>query len=193
MALVATTLARAKTIGQGITDTQLSLVAATGATTKMIGYVGLECFRITDVRNSPTLGIVPGYTASTAGPFAAGTPVVFGVPSDFIGIGGPESQSFSIAGAITGPGGVGTIPVVDEIIFISGPAAIALTLALPSVDATNTLTFMNTTPFAHTVTLTGNPGTADLLTFVAALGGRVDIKANFGVWSVLGAQGVVVA
>ena len=171
----------------------MSLTAATGASVKMIAKVGTEIVRITDVRNTPTLGIVPGYTKSTAGPWAAGTPVVFGVPSDFIGLAGPEGLSFSIAGAITGPGGAGTIPVVDTTIFISGPAAIAMTLALPSVDGSQTLDIFNSTAFAHTVTATGNPGTSDLFTFVAALGGRITLKATFGVWSVVGAQGVVIS
>lgn len=193
MALIATSLARAKTIGQGISDTQLSLAAATGATTKMIGYVGLECFRITDVRNAPTLGIVPGYTASTAGPHGLGAPVVFGIPSDFIGIAGPESLSFGVSGAITGPGGAGTIPVVDTLIFLTAAGVGVYTLVLPPVDATHTLTFLNTTAQAHTLTLTGNPATSDVATWVAALGGRLDIKANMGVWAIAGVQGVVVA
>lgn len=193
MALVATTLARAHSIVNGLDAKVLTLTAATGATTKMIGMVDGEVFRITDVSLSPTIGIVPGYTASTAGPHAVGAPVVFGLPSDFINIGGPESLSFGVAGPITGPGGTGTIPVVDTLVFITGPAAIALTLALPSPDATNTITLLNATAFAHTVTLTGNPATSDVITFVAALGGRVDLKASFGVWAIAGVQGAVIA
>jgi hypothetical protein len=193
MALVATTLARAKTITGGINDTKLSLTAATGATTKMIGRVDGEMFRITDVRTTPTLGIVPGYTKSTAGPHAVGAPVVFGVPEDFIGIGGPESLSFGVDGAITGPGGAGTVPVVDTLIFLTKATAGAYTIALPNAAQTNTLTILNATAVAHVVTMTGNPGTSDVATFVAALGGRLDLKANFGVWAIAGTTGVVVA
>ena len=194
MALVSTTLAKAHRVDiAGIDTTTLVLTAATGATTKMIGYVGSECFRITDVRNTPTLGIVPGYTKSTAGPWAVGTPVVFGVPSDFIGIGGPEGLSFGASGAITGPGGVGTIPVVDTLIYLTAPGVGVYTLALPSPDGTQTLTILNATAQAHTVTMTGNPGTSDTATFVAALGGRLDLKANVGVWAIAGTTGVVVA
>lgn len=193
MALVATTLAKAKTLVGGITDTQLTLTAATGATTKMIGIVDGETFRITDVRNAPTLGIVPGYTKSTAGPHAVGAAVVFGVPSDFIGIGGPDSLSFGASGAITGPAGAGTIPVVDTRIFLTAPGVGVYTLALPSADGAQTLDIFNATAQAHTVTMTGNPGTSDVATFVAALGGRLTLKANFGVWAIAGTTGVVVA
>ena len=192
MALVATTLARAHTVTTGEAAKALSLTAATGATTKMIGYVDGECFRITDVRNSPTLGIVPGYTDSTGGPHAVGAPVVFGLPSDFVGIGGPDSLSF-FTGAITGPGGVGTIPVVDTLIFLTAAGAGAYTLALPAADQFNTLTILNATAQAHVLTLTGNPASSDVATFVAALGGRLDLKANYGVWAIAGSTGVVVA
>jgi hypothetical protein len=193
MALVATTLARAKTFNGGfLNDTSLTLTAATGATTKMIGMVDNEVFRITDVTRTPTLGIVPGYTKSTAGPHALGAPVVFGTPSDFIGISGPQSLSFS-TGAITGPGGAGTLPVVNTIIFLTAAGAGAYTIALPAADATNTLTILNATAQAHVLTMTGNPATSDVATFVAALGGRLDLRANFGVWAIAGVTGVVVA
>lgn len=194
MALVATTLARAKTFNGGfLNDTSLTLTSATGATTRMIGMVDNEVFRITDVTRTPTLGIVPGYTKSTAGPHAVGAPVVFGNPSDFIAIGGAQSLSFGASGAITGPGGVGTIPVVNTVIFLTAPGVGVYTLALPTADGTQVLDIFNATAQAHTVTLTGNPGTSDLLTFVAALGGRVTLRANFGVWAIAGVQGVVVA
>jgi hypothetical protein len=193
MALVATTLARAKSFNGGfLNDTSLSLTAATGATTKMIGYVDAECFRITDVERTPTLGIVPGYTKSTAGPHAVGAPVVFGLPSDFIGIGGPQSLSF-FTGAITGPGGAGTLPVVDTIIFLTASGAGAYTIALPAADQTNTLTILNATAQAHVLTLTGNPATSDVATWVAALGGMLRIRANYGVWAIEGNPGVIVA
>lgn len=192
MALVATTLSRAHDVLTGFGAKTLALTAATGATTKMIGYVGTECFRITDVSTTPTLGIVPGYTASTGGPWAVGTPVVFGIPFDFNGLSGPDGLSF-FTGAITGPGGAGTLPVVDTIIYLTASGAGAYTIALPAADQSNRLIILNATAQAHVLTLTGNPGTSDVATFVAALGGRLELVANFGVWSIAGTTGVVVA
>jgi len=193
MALTATTLSKAKTLNGGFwNDTSLTLTSATGATRDMIAMVDNEFVRITDVQRTPTLGIVPGYYKTTAGPHAVGAPVAYGVPSDFVNIGGVQSQSF-FTGAITGPNGAGTVPVVDEIIFLTASGAGAYTLALPAIDQTNYLTILNATAQAHVLTMTGNPATQDTATFVAALGGMLRIRANFGVWAVTGVQGVVVA
>jgi hypothetical protein len=114
------------------------------------------------------------------------------LPSDFIGIGGPQSLSF-FTGAITGPGGAGTLPVVDTIIFLTASGAGAYTIALPAADQTNTLTILNATAQAHVLTLTGNPATSDVATWVAALGGMLRIRANYGVWAIEGNPGVIVA
>jgi hypothetical protein len=194
MALVGTTLARAHTILNGEDAKRITLTTATGATTQMIGYMDtLECFRIVDVSNSPTLGIVPGYTASTAGPHNIGAPVVFGVPSDFVNIGGPMSLDFNVSGAITGPGGVGTLPVVDTIIFLTATGVGVYTIAAPAVDANNTLTFIATTAQAHTLTMTGNPAANDVATWTAGIGNSLTIRATNGSWSPIASSGVTVA
>lgn len=189
MALTATTLARAHSILNGQDSKVMTLTSATGATTQMIAYIdGLECVRITDVSLTPTLGIVPGYTASTGGPHAVGAPVVFGLPIDFPPIGGPFSMSINVSGAIVGPGGVGTLPVSDMLYFLTTAGVGVFTIAAPNAGQTNTLTFVSTTANAHTLTMTGNPAATDTATF-ANVGSSLTIRALNGAWDVLAVGG----
>jgi len=201
MALTLTTLARAKTLGGGITDRFITLTSATGATAKMLALVDGETMLITDVSLTPTLGVVPGYNGSTAGPHGVLAPVTFGLPIDFVQTQtlNPQmektSLSFGADGAITGPGGAGTVPVNDVTVFLTKATAGAYTIALPAADQQNTIQFISTTAVAHVVTMTGNPGATDTATFVANIGSSFTIKAQGGQWDVVagGTVGVVVA
>lgn len=201
MALVNTTLAKAKTLVGSITDRYITLTSAAGATTQMLAQVDGEIMRITDVSLTPTLGVVPGYAGTTAGPHGVLAPVQFGIPSDFVATQGlnPQNEktslSFGVDGAITGPGGVGTVPVNDVTIFLTKATAGAYTIALPAVDQQNTIQFISTTAVAHVVTMTGNPGATDTATFVANIGSTLTIKAQGGIWDVIagGTVGAVVA
>jgi len=193
MALVATTLAGAKATN----DTRIVLTSASGATTKMLALVDAEWMRITSVLLTPTLGVVPGYNGSTAGPHGILAPVIYGIPSEFVSIGiVPDSvltsQSFGVSGAVTGPSGAG-VPVSNTLIYLTKATAGAMTLAAPAIDQLNILTFISTTAAAHTITMAGNAGATDVATFAANIGTSISLKASNGVWAAIAQNGVTVA
>ena len=195
MALTSTTAASAV----AASDTKVKLTSATGIATKMWLKVDQEVMRVTDVSLSPTIGVVRGYAGSAATPHSILAPAVFGVLTDFVqGIAiNPQvevvSQSIGADGAVTGPGGAGTVPVADTIVYINKATAIAATIALPSADQSNTITFISTTAAAHVVTMTGNPAANDVATFTAAIGSSFTIKAQPGAWGILATGNVTVA
>ena len=192
MAISATTLSRAKAVN----DKFISVTSATNAVVKGLALVDGEFMRITDISLSPILSVVPGYNGTAAGPHGVGAPVILGPTTDWSQTQGPQTLSFEAAGAITGPGGAGTLPVVDTMIFLTGGAARAYTIAAPAVDQQNTLTFISVTAFAHTLTMTGNAAAQDVATWPAVAGTMLAIKADRGSWApraTSGAGGVVVA
>lgn len=187
MALTATTLASAKATN----DVVIRLTSATGAAKKMLALVDAEWMRVADVSLTPTIGVVPGYNGSTAGPHGVLAPVIYGNPQDFVsqGIvpsGVVTSQSFGVDGAITGPSGTG-VPVANTLIWLTKATAGAYTLAAPAIDQQNTLTFVSTTAAAHTITYTagfyGNTTTSDVATFPATINGMFTIRAQNGTWA----------
>jgi hypothetical protein len=188
MALTTTTLSRAKATN----DRVIGLTSATGATTQMLALVDGEFMRITDVSLTPTLGVVPGYTKSTAGPHGVLAPVTFGLPSDFVSnpvitfFHAKTTMSFGADGAITGPGGAGTVPTSDTTIFLTKATAGAYTIAAPAVDQQNTIQFISQSAAAHVLTMTGMPAATDVATFVANIGATLTIKAQGGLWDVIG-------
>ncbi len=193
MALTATTLAGAKTTNQ----TFITLTSATGAAKKMLALVDAEWMRITAVDLTPTLGVVPGYDGSTAGPHGILAPVIYGNPSDFVSIGIVPStivtsQSFGVSGAITGPYGTG-VPVSDTLIYLTKAGVGVMTLAAPAIDQLNTLTFISTTAQAHTITMAGNASGNDVATFAGVIGNSVTFKAENGIWAPIAYNGVTVA
>lgn len=182
MALTATTLAGAKALN----DKTIKLTSATGIANKMLVLVDEEFMRVTSVDLSPTVGVVPGYFGTTAGPHGVLAPVIYGNPSDFTSTSGPNSLSFGADGAITGPSGTG-VPVVDTFIFLTKATAGAYTLAAPSADQQNTLTFVSTAAAAHTITYTagfyGNTTSSDVATFPATINAMFTIRAQNGTWA----------
>ena len=195
MALTATTLAAAKATN----DVVINLTSATGALPKWLALVDNEWMRITSNALTPVLGVVPGYNGSTAGPHGILAPVIYGSQSDFVSVGVVPrgvitSQSFGVSGAITGPGGAGTVPTSDvAIIYLTKAGVGAMTLAAPAIDQTNTLLFISTTAQAHTITMAGNAAATDVATFGGAIGNSCTLKASNGVWACVAQNGVTVA
>jgi hypothetical protein len=194
MALTATTLAGAKATN----DVVINLTSATGAAKKMWALVDSEWMRITDVSLTPVLNIVPGYNGSAAMPHGILAPVVFGVTTDFAIVGIQPgsvilSTSFGVDGAITGPGGTGTVPTGNTIVYLTKASAGAYTIALPAKDQQNTITFISTTAAAHVVTMTGNPSANDVATFTAAIGSSFTIKGGAAAWTIVSTGNVTVA
>lgn len=183
MAVTATTLASAKATN----DKVIKLTSATGVANKMRVLVDGEMMRVTDVSRTPTIEVVPGYDGTTAGPHGVLAPAIYGIPADFGQVGGPQTLSFGVDGAITGPGGTGTVPVVDTVIYLTKATAGAYTLAGPAAWQQNTLIFVSTTAAAHTLTYTagfyGNTTGSDVATFPATINGTFTIKAQNGTWA----------
>jgi hypothetical protein len=201
MALNATTLARPKLTDEiRITLTEPACIAP-----RMFALVDAEWMLIASNLLIPTVGVVPGYNATTAGPHSANAPVIFGIPYDFVNVGIVPwgivtSQSFGAAGAVTGPWGAGTVPVANSLIYLTSPAAAAFTLAAPGKDQQNTLTFATTTPAASTLVFpalgTGGAIANKTATFPAGASGIITLKAQGGAWvpaGTAGAGGVTVA
>jgi hypothetical protein len=179
-------------------DTRIVLTSATGAANKMLALVDAEWMRITSVLYTPTLGVVPGYNGSTAGPHGILAPVIYGIPSDFVSVGIVPlsvitSLSFGLDGAITGPSGTGSVPTSNTVIYLTKATAGAYTLAAAAKDQQNTLTLISTTAAAHVVTMAGNAGATDVATFAANIGSSITLKASNGVWVAIGNGGVTVA
>lgn len=188
MALAATTLASAKATN----DVKIKLTSASGAASKQLALVDGEWMRITDVSLTPTLGVVPGYNGTTAGPHGILAPVIYGPTQDFVSAGivpggVVTSMSFGADGAITGPAGANTVPVSNTVIWLTKATAGAYTLAAPAIDQQNTLTFVSTTAAAHTITVTegfyGNTTTSDVATFPATKNGMLTVRAQNGLWA----------
>jgi hypothetical protein len=187
MALTATTLASAKATN----DVFVKLTSATGVLPKYLLLVDNEWMRVTSNLLTPTIGVVPGYNGSTAGPHGILAPVIYGPPQDFVSAGivpngVPTSLSFGADGAITGPSGTG-VPTSNTVIWLTKATAGAYTLADPAKDQQNTLTFVSTTAAAHTITYTagfyGNTTTSDVATFPATINGMFTIRAQNGTWA----------
>lgn len=176
MALTATTLAGAKATN----DKTINLTSATGAAKKQLVLVDGEFMRITDVSLAPTVGVVPGYAGTTAGPHGVLAPAIYGNPSDFVGISGPATTSYGADGAIA-------VPVVDTVIYLTKATAGAYTLAAPNAGQQNTVIFVSTTAAAHTITYTagfyGNTTSSDVATFPSTINGVFTIKAQNGTWA----------
>ncbi len=193
MAVVATTLLGAKATN----DVFIALTSATGVVPKMLALVDAEWMRITSNNLTPTIGVVPGYNGSTAGPHGILAPVIYGIPSDFVSIGVVPgtvvtSQSYGVSAAVTGPSGAG-VPVSNTLIYITKATAAALTLAAAGLDQLNTLTFISTTAAAHTITMAGNAAAHDVATFGANIGASVTFKASNGTWAPIAYNDVTVA
>ncbi len=187
MALTATTLVSAKATN----DVVIGLTSATGILPKMYALVDAEWMRVTSNLLTPTIGVVPGYNGSTAGPHGVLAPVIYGPTQDFVSSGIVPgnivtSLSFGADGAITGPSGSG-VPTSNTVIYLTKATAGAYTLAGPAKDQQNTVIFVSTTAAAHVITYTagffGNTTSSDTATFPATINGVFTMKAQNGTWA----------
>jgi hypothetical protein len=197
MAVTTTTLASAKALN----DRYIKLTSATGIANKMLVRVDQEIMRVVDITLTPVIGVVPGYYGSAAMPHGTLSPVAYGIQSDFVQAFSINPQveivsaGFGIDGAITGPGGAGTVLVTDTFVTLNKATAGAYTQAAPANDQTNVLTFISETAAAHTVTFPAstlkNSGAATTIwTFTGTTsGGCLVIKADLGTWKVLSSSG----
>jgi hypothetical protein len=105
-------------------------------------------------------------------------------------------------GTPTYPYGPGAILGKKGAAWLTGAAAMAMTLALPSAatDDGKTLTVYSTTAFAHTITAPVGVGAfkngaavGNILTFGAAAGNQVTMKAYNGFWVVTGSVNVTLS
>lgn len=119
----------------------------------------------------PTVGVVPGYDGTPAGPHAQQATAIVGRPNDFQTIGlipgsVVMSQSFSgLTGAwqsITGPSGLdGSTPIANTVVNLVGPDTTNyFQLSAPTPDQTNTMV------------LVSGPGGTSNLHFAPGFGGN---------------------
>jgi hypothetical protein len=124
--------------------------------------------------------VVPGYQGTTAGPHGVLAPVIYGIPADFGSVSGPETRSYGADGAIA-------VPVVDTVIYLTKGSAGAYTLAAPAAWQQNTVIFVSTSAYAHTITVAegfyGNTTSSDIATFPATVNGTLTVKAQNGLWA----------
>jgi hypothetical protein len=183
MSLTATTLSAAKATN----DVTITLTSGTGIANKMLALVDGEFMRITSVGLAPTVGVVPGYKGTTAGPHGVLAPVIYGVPGDFTQSSSGDTKGVGPATASYGVDGAITVPVVDQVIYLTKATAGAYTLVAPAADQQNTVIFVSTTAAAHTITYTagfyGNTTASDVATFPATINGTFTIKAQNGTWA----------
>jgi hypothetical protein len=189
MALTVTSL-------NGAITQNATLVRLTAFTNPVVNFtqkaamvVNGENMLITDATLTPTQQVVRGYSALVtgelpqyAGPHNDLAPVVYGLTSDFVQGTGQAimpTTSYGADGAIT-------VPIIDQTIYITKGSLCALTLAGPANDATNTVTVISLSAFAHTITYTagfyGNTTSSDVATFPATVGGTFTFQAKNGVW-----------
>ena len=103
----------------------------------------------------------------------------------------PTIVTYSSAGAIA-------IPVQNTMVVLNGGAARAMTLAGPAKDQDGlTLTVLNASAFAHTVTYTagfyGDTTSSDVITFAAKAGASFICVARGGTWGLLGLTNCTIA
>lgn len=103
----------------------------------------------------------------------------------------PTIVTYSAAGAIA-------IPVQNTLVVLNGGAARAMTLAGPGKDQDGlTLTVLNASAYAHTVTYTagfyGDTTSSDVITFAAKAGASFICVARGGTWGLLGLTNCTIA
>lgn len=187
MALAATTLSGDITANQS----RIKLAAFTnpqtgGVTPEVMIQVDGEVMRMSSALLSPSLDVVRGSGTVPVTPHQSGAPVVYGLTSDFIeqvSPGNAPIATYSVAGAIT-------VPTVDAIVYLTGAAATHFTLAAPSADQTNKVTFQALAAQAYLITnaspgFNSGGGSDDVATFGGAIGDSFTVVALGGVWNVV--------
>jgi len=103
----------------------------------------------------------------------------------------PTIVTYSAAGAIA-------VPTQNTLVVLNGGAARAMTLVGPAKDQDGlTMTVLNASAFAHTVTYTagfyGDTTLSDVITFAAKAGASFICVARGGTWGLLGLTNCTIA
>lgn len=195
MALNATRLAG----GKATDDQWITLVNPNCVERHMLALVDQEWMLIGNTLGEligttpprPTVGVVPGYDGSVAGPHAPQAVAIVGRPADFQTIGlipGQTVVSQSVSGTwsfITGPAGLpNTTPIANTIVYLASTDTSAnYQLSAPTADQRNTLTFVNVGGGAGSVHYApgfgGNAGSTVMSVPIGAVG---TIRAHNGTW-----------
>lgn len=184
MSLTVTSLAGAITRNQQTVKLTAFTQPSSGAGPRAILMVDGERMTVADATNSPILQVTRGDYATLASAHNTLAPVVYGLTSDFTneastsGAFGAPQYSYAVNGAIS-------IPVVDQTIYFTKAGVLAMTLADPAADQTNTVKFVSLTANAHTITYSTGfyGGTGTVATFPGTIGGVFTIVARNGVWN----------
>ncbi len=185
MALNATTLAGAV----GTYDTVLTLTSGTGAAVGKFLKVDSEFMKVTDITNSPQIGVMRGYAGTAAVAHATLATAVLGLPADFPRIAAPRTYTYGASGALT---------VAPGLHILKGPAgSVTMTLATPTaaqngiemiISAATAEAYTVTTPVG--VGFNGGGSASDVATY-NAIGDTLIVQAINGIWNVTGNEGVV--
>jgi hypothetical protein len=192
MALSRTTLTGAVALG----DTTISVASATGVAAGSYIRLDQEILRIGlgYVPASLSVPVSRGQDGTLAQAHPITTGVVIGTGSDFtlpapstttnypIAGRGVTVQSYTAAGAIALP-----TDGTDARVILNGTVALAMTLAVPTVDLdASVLTIVGNGKAAHTITVTGGLGAAGagytVVTFIVGSQQSVQFIAANAVW-----------
>jgi hypothetical protein len=182
MALNATTLSGGITANQVV----ITLASGTGAAVGKFLKVDSEFMKITNIDNSPQIGVQRGINGTAAVAHATTATVNIGFGYDFPYVPAPRTYTYGASGAIT---------VAPGTHILKGPAgSVTMTLASPT-GAQNGYVMKLTaaTAEAYTVTCTagfnGGSTASDVATY-GAIGDSLTIEAVNGVWNVIANEGV---
>jgi hypothetical protein len=191
MALVRTTAAAAILA----TDTTITVASATGFSAGYWVRVNQEMMKVAlNYVSGVSIPVVRGQdgTAVQAHPITTG--VVVGTGADWTANGLQTPVQYPIAGRIRtttsyGAAGAITFPIdgTDAVAVINGTSALAMTLAVPTVDLDGSiLTIIGNGKAAHTVTIAGGIGAAGagytVATFITGSQQSLQLMACNGVW-----------
>jgi hypothetical protein len=143
-----------------------------------------------------------GDQGTQAAPHNALTSVIFSAggpeeewPAHPVGQSGQIPPAFEEHTSL-GANGAILVPIENTVFAITKPGVAALTLGAPSKAANGLgLVITSTTAFAHTITATGllktGTATVNVGTFAAFAGASLSLRAEDGLWNVVGANAVV--
>jgi hypothetical protein len=197
MAKTSTTLSSAVTVN----DTSIVVASATGVSVGALVVVDAEVMQVTKGWSSgTTIPVLRGRDGTATAAHKSAASVTFMLASDLPTPLAPQAfvqyqtqkpnirTSYSAAGAITLPA-----PGTDATAVLNGTAALAMTIASPTVDMDGSvLTIVNNGKAAHTVTYTtglGNNTTAanaDVITWFATEAQGLILVATGGFWLATG-------
>ncbi len=170
-------------------DRVLTLTAFTnpssgGVSAPTVLTVDGERMMVGDASQSPILQVTRGAQGTRASAHNKLAPVVYGLSSDYTGS-ASATEATSAPQYSYGVNGAITIPVVDQTVYFTKAGVLAMTLADPAKDQTNTVIFVGLTANAHTITYATGfyGGTGTIATWPGTIGAVFTIVAKNGVWN----------